>query len=330
MVSIVRYAIKILAYRLATLFAVLALLVLLVKLTPYTPFDQLLIQGYITREQYRMLLEITGFNKPFHEMYFMILKNFFTLNFGTSIIYGRPVVEVIAQRLPYTIALMATAYLIGSCVGIALGTFSAVRRGTKIDGVIMAFVVIVRSMPVFWLGMILLYILAFQYKLFEFGGVMSVQFPEFRSNVWRYIVDWFWHTILPAITLSKIYAVTYMLTVRNLVITELDKDYVSAVYAKGVEPFRILHYHVMKNVAPPVLTTMAIDVGFLVGGAVITETVFAYPGMGRLIFEAINANDYPLILASFFLISVIVLTTITIAEILYAYIDPRIRISRGW
>ncbi|NJE08678.1 ABC transporter permease [Thermococcus sp. M39] len=321
--SFASYVIIKLIHKLITLIFVILLIYALLRLAPGTPFDQYLYQGKITQEQYERLLEEWGYKDNFITGAAKILYGMFTFSLFKmkSPVYNKPIIDLISVRLPYTLSLVTAAYFFGSMLGILLGLYCARNRGSLKESTILWVVLGIRALPVFWLGMVLLYFLAFKLGLFPYLTTSELE-PQ---NVFHHMIDWLWHSFLPIVALSKIYAVSYLLTIRNMVTEEYTSDYVTALRAIGLREEYIVERHVLRNIMPPVITMMAIDLGFLFGGAVVTETVFNYPGMGTLIYDAMWNKDYPVVVASFYIIAVAVIVAITIAEITYAYLDPRIR-----
>jgi len=321
--GIVSYALAKIAHRLLTLIFVILIIYTLLRLAPGTPFDQYLYQGKITQAQYEALLKEWGYKDSFlvgaaKVLYGMITFSLFKMK---SPVYNKPIIDLISVRLPYTLSLVTAAYVFGAMLGMILGLYCARNRGTLKESAIIWITLGIRSLPVFWLGMVLLYVFAFKLGLFPFLTSSELH----PVNVFHHMIDWLWHSLLPIIALSKIYAVSYLLTIRNMVSEEYTNDYVISLRAMGLREEYIIERYVLRSIMPPVITMMAIDLGFLFGGAVVTETVFNYPGMGTLIYTAIWNRDYLVVLASFYIIAVAVILAITIAEITYAYLDPRIR-----
>ncbi len=262
------------------------------------------------------------FMEPWYKRLVSTFISIATFDFGESALYHKPVIEVIMTYLPFTIGLVGLAFFIGSMTGFILGFYLSRKRGTAIDAVLTNIILAIRSMPVFWLGMIAVYFLAYMYGWFPSGIMIGFEHP---TNLATYIFSWFWLTILPALVLSKIYVVQYMLSIRGLVMEEWYQDYVITFRGAGFDDDYIADKFIARTIAPPVITLMAIDLGFVFGGAVVTETVFNYPGIGRLTYLAIVNRDAPLIIGIFTIVTLAVLIAITIAEILYSVLDPRIR-----
>lgn len=320
------YVLAKLLHRLATLILIMALIYVLMRLAPGTPFDQYLAMGKLTREQYEYLLMKWGYKDNILVGLGKVIYGMFTLSLFkmNSPVWNQPILELITTRLINTLGLIVSAYLLGSMLGMLLGLYTARRHGTSGETMILWGALVYRSLPVFWLGMIFLYFLSYIGGFFPFTATSEIS----PTNIFHYIVDWFWHSVLPLICLSKLAAVGYLFTIRNMIMDEMSNDYVTTLRAVGYSEHVILERYVMRHIMPPVITMMAIDIGFLFGGAVVTETVFNYPGMGRLIYDAIWSKDYPVVLGAFYIVALAVIISVTIAEILYAYLDPRIRATR--
>ncbi len=263
-----------------------------------------------------------GFIMPWYERIAKHFIDIITFNFGESSLYKQPVLQVIGTYLPFTLGLVGLAFLIGMSIGFILAFYLTRKRRMIVETSILSLVLGIRAMPVFWLGMIALYLFAYVYGWFPSGLVTGFTKPV---NIFSYISAWFWATIIPALVLSKIYAVQYLLSVRSLLLDEWRQDYVVTLRGVGFPDSIIAEKHITRNIAPPIITLMAIDLGFVFGGAVVTETVFGYPGIGSLTYKAIVNRDTSLIIGIFTIITIVVLISITLAEFLYSWLDPRIR-----
>ncbi len=321
--GIASYVITKVLHRLGTLVLIMALIYILMRLAPGTPFDEYLAMGKLTKQQYEYLLSKWGYKDNIIVGLGKVIYGMFTLNLFkmTSPVWNQPIISLVSVRLINTLGLVLAAYVLGSMLGMLIGLYTARHHGSIRESVVLWAALMYRSLPVFWLGMLFLYFLSYVGGFFPFTASSEIK----TLNIFHYVVDWFWHVILPVICLSKLAAVNYLFTIRNMIMDEMSSDYVTTLRALGYKESLILEKYVMRHIMPPVITMMAIDIGFLFGGAVVTETVFNYPGMGRLIYEAIWNKDYPVVLASFYIIALAVIVSVTIAEILYAYLDPRIR-----
>jgi peptide/nickel transport system permease protein len=232
------------------------------------------------------------------------------LDFGYSYVNRQPVREIIAERLPRTVALAAAAILLQLVVGISLGLASAARANGVLDRTTLSWAVVMFSLPTFWLGLVLLYVFAFRLAWFPLGGADS------PSAI-----------VLPAITLGIAGAAWYSRIVRQVAVETLESDFVKELRAKGLPRRTILVKHVLRASMSPVLTMMAIDFGFLLGGAVLVESVYAWPGLGLTSYQAMQTGDTPLLMACVIVGSAFVLILNLAADLARTVIDPRVRLG---
>jgi len=287
--------------------------------------------------------ELFGFNKPLHEQFFIYIASLFTFNFKISITMelGKPVIDIIAERLPLTILLLTPAYAIAIWVGMRLGAEAAWRRGKKFDMAAVAVSLFFYSMPIYWLGVMLQIIVAptgwpiagtLDWAYWQGLGATSGEktFLQQFMDILAYdplgaIVDLISHMLLPVITLVVYMYGGYFLVMRNTMLDVLTQDYVTTARAIGHDDGTVLHRHAKRNAMLPMITIIVLAFAGIFSGAVMTETIFSWQGMGRLIFDAINARDYPVIEACFFIMALLVVIANLIADIIYGFLDPRIR-----
>ncbi|MEM4970106.1 MAG: ABC transporter permease [Sulfolobales archaeon] len=311
-------------YRFFVFFIILTIIFLLPRLAPGTPIDYLVEDPRVPPEVRVELIKKFGLDKPiFPDQYFQFLLNFFLkFDLGYSFTYQEPVMSVISQRIIWSVILLGGALLISIPIGIMLGILMIRRRGVS-EYLSVLGLLFLRSFPVFWVGMILLLIFSYYLKVFPLGGAMS---PGVVYNTpYEYIIDVLKHLTLPLITLSAIFIPRYALLMRSSSINVIREDFVFVAVAKGLPRREILYSYIARNSMLPVITTASIDIGFIAGGAVVTETVYSYPGMGTLIYTAVINRDYPLLLGSFAIVTAVTLIAVTIAEFLYTFIDPRVK-----
>lgn len=241
---------------------------------------------------------------------------------GTSVRFSRPVAEVLLDRLPWTLALVGSATVIAFVVGVAAAAFAARRRGRRRDVVMVSGLMALDAMPGFWIGMVLVAVFAVQLGwLPSFGAVpLDATAPS---------LTWFMEVgrrlVLPVATLVLATVGTTFLLARGAMVAALDAPYVQLAQAAGVSPKRIVYFHALRNALLPVLTHLAVTVGALLSGAIVVETVFAYPGLGRATFEAVEARDYALLHGAFLLVTVAVVGANALADLAYPHLDPRVR-----
>jgi peptide/nickel transport system permease protein len=262
------------------------------------------------REDREHLLKALGLDRPVHEQLVRFLQGALTGDLGTSIRYRKPAVELFFERLPNTLALVSIALLGAIATSIPLGLLAAVYRGTIIDRVSGAIAVLGIATPSFWLGIVLIYIFSVQ-----LGWLPSARMGGPA------------HYILPTITLGAFLVAGMMRLVRSSVLEVLDSEFVKLARIKGLSQTVVIWKHCLRNALIPVVTLFGVLFALLVTGAIVTETVFAWPGVGRLTYEAVIFRDYPLLQAVILLKAIIVLGVNLAVDILYAYLDPRVRYS---
>jgi len=280
----------------------------------------------LTKEARTKLLAYYGLDKPLLEQYKDYLANVSHGDLGWSIYYNVPVASLLWGRLKWTLLLMGTATIIYVTLGTFLGTVSAWHRGTKMDIGLLIGVFGSGSWPPFFLAMLLIIIFRVPFDLFPIGGVGNAT-GEYASGFARN-VDVAYHLILPSVALIVSHLPSVYLLVRNSLLTVLGQDYVRTARAKGLDERIILWRHILPNGLLPIVTMIAMRFGFLIMGTISVEVVFAYPGMGTLLYEALQARDYPVLQGAFLLIMITVLFFNLLAEFLYIRLDPRTR--RRW
>ncbi len=269
------------------------------------------------------LREMWGLNQPIHIQFILYIQNMLTFNFGISFSQGfRPVIEMIAARLPNTLLLMGTAAIITIVIGVITGIFAASKRGGGADMSMVVSSLTLYSVPTFWLGMMLIMMFGFFIPIFPMGGTISVPAP---TDPLAYAVDVGWHLVLPATTLALVSFGGYMLVMRNSLIDVLTEDYIVTARAKGVDERTVLYKHALRNAILPLVTMIALTFGFLITGATLTETVFNWYGLGRLIFDSVMGHNYPVLQAIFYIMALTVIIANFIADMLYGFLDPRVR-----
>ncbi len=308
-----------------TFIAAITLVFIVIRLTG-DPFSTLVFEDpRIKPEQIKRIRAIYGLDKPLYEQYFLFLLNVFRGELGYSLYYQKPVIDVIMERLPWTLLLLLPAITISTILSIHLGAKTAWKQGTKYDTTVTTLALFLRSTPYFWLALIFLMIFGYYLGIFPLSGSVTPA-KEFHSLI-SYLVDILWHASLPIAVLVVREVGMYMLYMRNSMIEVLSQDFVWMAGLEGLSESKIMHGAARVAVLPMVTVT-ALRLGFMINGAVLTETVFSYPGMGRLIFEAIMNSDYFLIQGAFLIMTATVLIANLAADMLYGLLDPRIRISR--
>lgn len=249
-----------------------------------------------------------GLDKPIWDQYLIFLGNAIQGDLGRSVKFGEPVLQVIAKAFPFTLLLTFLSVIIGTVVGMAIGVVTALKRNTWIDTISMAIVIFFYSMPTFWLGLMLILFLAVRLRWLPVQG----------TGTWE-------HFVMPVANLATGLAALVARLTRSSMIEVLSADYIRTARAKGVRERSVLLRHALKNALIPIITVVGLSFGGLLGGAVITESIFNLPGVGRLVIEGIHNRDYPMIQATVMLIAISFLFANLVADIVYVWADPRIR-----
>ena len=253
-------------------------------------------------------------------LYKILLLDFGNATFLTSDQGSSNVKDIIFEKFPRTVLLFTTATIIISIIGIFIGAYSGSKIRSKVDRLTSTFAVVSSSFPVWWVGMLMIFAFAFTYQIFPARAT-----PTIPSTDPGYIGALLYHMTLPLITIVLIGFGTWAYLVRNFMVGIMQEDFILAKRAIGIKEKKIVYTHALKNAAPPILTILALSLSGSLGGAIITEAVFDWPGMGRLYFEAISVMDLPVIIGSTYILTVFFLASIFLADILYGYFDPRIR-----
>jgi peptide/nickel transport system permease protein len=253
-----------------------------------------------------------GLDRPIIIQYVTYVGHVLQGDFGRSFVHGRPALSVVLERYPATLELTAVAMLIGIAIALPAGIVSAIKRDSFIDRLVTVLVLLGQSIPAFWLGMLL--ILMFAVNL----GVLPV---SGRGT--------FAQLILPAITLAMWPLTLAARLTRSGMLEVLSQDYIRTAQAKGLRPFFVTTRHALRNALIPIVTVLAINLGGMLGGAVLTETVFAWPGVGTLVMASVLTRDYPVVLAALIVVAVSFIVINLAVDILYGYLDPRIRMAHG-
>jgi peptide/nickel transport system permease protein len=287
----------------------------LLHLTPGDP--AVIIAGdYATVDDIARIRAKLGLDQPLPAQLGIWVGRVLRGDLGTSIFSGLPVTRLIGQRAEATTALTVLAMLISVGLGVPLGVIAAWRKGSWVDRVVMVFAVSGFSMPVFWLGFLLVYVFAISAHWLPVQG-----YRPLSEGLWPFLS----HLVLPAITLSVIYMALIARMTRASMLGVLDEEYIRTAYAKGLAPSRVLVRHALKNASLPVVTIIGIGFALLIGGAVVTESVFALPGLGRLTVDAIVKRDYPVIQGVILVVSAAYVIVNLVVDVLYVVLDPRIR-----
>lgn len=313
-----RFIVQRLVESLVVLFVMSFLVYVLIGLMPGDPVDLLIsADPDITSEDVARLRAIHGLDRPLIERYLGWLASAFRLDFGHSRAYARPVVDVLGPHLANTVLLMGLSFALALAIALPAGVFVALHPRSWIDyGVnLLAFAGI--SMPSFWLGLLMILLFAVQLGWLPAGGIGGIG-PDGG------LADRLRHLVLPVSTLTALSAGTLVRFTRAAMIETLREPYIRTALAKGVGPWRLVVRHAMRNAMIPVTTVIALDIGTLFSGALVVETLFAYPGMGKLIYDSIMGNDFNLALIGLLFATVVTLAGNFAADLVYVWLDPRI------
>jgi peptide/nickel transport system permease protein len=302
--------------------AVIIVTFLLVRLAPGDP--TYILVGEVGDESFvRAARERLGLDKPLYEQFVIYISNVFRGDLGYSYLRSEPVAKLIVERIPATLLLVLTAMFISALIGIIVGTIAAAKRGAA-DLTLSTLSIVGISIPYFWLAQIILIIFAVWLGVFPLGGMVSVG-HEYQGL--QYFIDVVYHLTLPAMTLA-IFNIAFTTKItRGSVQEALTQDYILTARAKGIPESRVVFRHALRNALIPVVTYTGFNTGVLLVGAILTETVFAWPGMGSLLYDSIRLRDYPVVLGIFIYGSIIVVLANLLVDILYGILDPRIRLQ---
>ena len=289
---------------------------LLLRLSPGDP-AAVIAGDYATAEDVQKIREKLGLSEPIFVQFVTWLGSLIQGDLGTSIFSNKPVTELIAQRLEPTLMLALTTIIFSILVAVPLGTIAAFRAGSWIDRLVMLFSVGGFSIPVFVLGYILIYYFSITWRLLPVQGYRS----PFEDGMLPFVQ----HIILPTLTLSVIYIALLARMTRASVMEVLEEDYIRTARAKGLSEVKILMQHALRNAAVPIVTVIGIGIALLIGGVVVTESVYNIPGLGRLVLDAVLARDYPIIQGLILFFSLIYVLLNLIIDLTYTLFDPRIK-----
>ena len=290
----------------------------LFRIMPGDPTAILVGNPNITQETRERIIQQFGLDKPLWMQYILYIRELFRGDLGVSFYFtGEPVVKIIlGQRMINTLVLMGSATALSVLIGFITGVVSAWRRGTKLDisGLIISIVFF--STPSFWLGLVILLVAGYYLHLIPLGGTITRGLAH--ANVFHYIADYLHHLIAPMITLTLVLYGGYYLMMRNSMLETLTQEFIVTAKAKGLPEKRIMFKHAARNAMLPLVSMVAVNAALIVGGAIVTETVFSWHGIGSLMFLAVASKDYPVLQGIFLIISITVLLANFIADILYA------------
>jgi peptide/nickel transport system permease protein len=319
-----RYVIRRLLQLVFTYWVFLTLLFGIFRLAPGDPTSMYQLDG-LSPEARQQILERLGLNDPLHVQYFRFMRDFITGNWGDSFRYGEPVLDILILKFWNTVLLMGPAFFLAFAIGILLGAFLGWVRGSKKEKIGLVGTLFARSSPEFWIGILVLSLFTFHLGWFPSGGIRSPGADP--ASFWgRYLAwDFLHHLALPLLTGVIFYMATPTLLMRSSMINVLNSDFVEMKKAEGIPEYIIIYKHAARNSILPVTTVVAIVIGLTIGGSLVIETVFNWPGMGREMVQSVTYNDYNVSQAIFFLMGSVVIFMNLVADVAYVYLDPRVR-----
>lgn len=319
------YTLRRLAYILPTLLGITIVTFCVVSLAPGDPVEVInrgQMDSRITPAAYDAMLELYGLDDPLYVRYLTWLKRLATLQFGDSFIDHRPVIEKIGERLPATLMLNLASLITAVLIAVPLGLYAAVRQHSMFDKVGGTALYMLYSLPDFWVALLLIMLFGVKLKILPFHGMESMGSGDlgFFGHIW----DRFLHMILPTICLAYGSLAFLSRFVRGSTLEVIRQDYIRTARAKGLRENTIIYKHVFKNTLIPVVTLMGLLLPTLISGSIILESIFAWPGIGDLFFDSVRARDYPVVMGLSFITAVLVLVSTLLADLLYAWADPRV------
>lgn len=326
--KILKYIGKKIFFAVIAYFIAITLVFFIYRLMAGNPANLFALDPRVDPDVRENLLERWGLTEPLWKQYFIFLRNLFQGDLGYSFLHKRPVGVLIAEALPWTLLLLGTSFVLNALIGIVMGAYVAWRRGSAIDTAFVLTYNIYNAIPLFFTGMLFIGIFGFQARInnwpFYFPTYGAIDPRVVGQAWWVVVLNVLWHLFLPLLVLTVYGILSWGWFMRGNLINTLSEDYVKTARAKGLNNNQILYGHCFKNSLLPVITNIGMSIGGIIGGSVLIETVFSYPGTGLLLYEALLKHDYPLIQGSFIIISGLTLLGLAIAEILYGIIDPRI------
>jgi peptide/nickel transport system permease protein len=319
------YTLRRLAYLLPTLIGITFVTFMIVNLAPGDPVELInrgQMDSRISPESYHAMLHLYGLDEPIHVRYLTWLKRLATLDFGRSFLDHRLVLTKIIERLPATLALNLASLILALIVSIPLGLYSAVKQHSMFDKVGGTALYMMYSLPDFWVALLLILVFGVKLKWLPFMGMESIHAGDF--GFFAYWWDRFLHMILPTVCLTYGSLAFLSRFVRGSTLEVIKQDFVRTARAKGLEENTIIYRHVFKNTLIPVLTLFGLLLPTLISGSVILESIFSWPGIGNLFFDAVRARDYPVVMGLSFVTALLVLISTLIADLMYAWADPRV------
>lgn len=313
------YLIRRIILSIPTILIVTLIVFVLVRIVPGDVVDLIIgTQNYLSEEQIQKMYQDFGLDKSVFLQYFFWLKSILTGNLGVSLRTGEDVATLIMQRLPVTLELALLSILFSIAIGIPLGIVSALRKNTYIDNSIKVLGLIGLSSPAFWIGTLFIVLFSFYFDNFTiFGYVSFIENPLKNLQIF----------LLPSFTLGLMIAAQILRMTRTSMIDTLNMDYIKVAYSKGLGKNSVIYKHAFRNALAPIVTVTGIQLGYLFGGSIVIENMFALPGLGRLLLQAVNQRDYPVIQGIILFIVIIIILINLLIDFIYTIIDPRVNLE---
>ena len=319
----IQYILKRLVQAIPLLLGIATVTFFIVHMAPGDPMDFYLEQRRnIDPELIELIRQKYGLDQPLHVQYVKWLGNLLQGDLGESFVHRRPVSALLAETIPYTLLLTVLALLVDALVGIFLGILSAVKQYSALDKTVTFSSLIIYSVPGFWLALMLVMVFSVHLGWFPTSQTRSFDY-EFLSWFGK-LLDLAWHLVLPVFVLGIASAAGTARYMRSQLLEVLNEEYILAARARGLRERTVILKHAVRNALIPIVTIFGMSLPFLLGGAVVIETIFAWPGMGRLALSAVNARDYPVILATMMIAAVLTVLGNLLADVTYTLVDPRV------
>jgi peptide/nickel transport system permease protein len=294
------------------------------RMAPGDPVRMMFRDPRVSAESLELMKQKFGLDKPLSGQFVAYVKNLAQGDLGLSFSQRKPVLDVLAARLPNTLLLVVPALTIAIVLGVVLGAVAGWLSGTKFDTFILTASVAMYSIPTFALGIILLLIFAYLIPIVPLGGIST---PASGYEGFEIVTDIGWHMFLPAFSIVIWYVGEYVILTRSSMIDAMGQEYITTAWAKGLKKYKILKNHALRNALLPVITISGVNLAFAAAGVIEAETVFAWPGVGRLTYDAVSQRDYPLLQGVFMLFAFTIVLANLAIDLIYGYIDPRIKVG---
>ncbi|MGN0733035.1 MAG: ABC transporter permease [Emergencia sp.] len=311
-------------YALITLFFVCAFNFFLFRVMPGN-VETIIAKSTTSEAVKQRLIEEAGLDKPLFTQFFNYIGDMLHGNFGTSFYSydGRSdVLDIIVGRIPNTVILLLSAEIIAIVAGLFIGIICAKKRASKLDTTLLSGSLVLYSMPTFWFAMLLIFLFCATLRIFPTGGIIT---PGTNYSGMAFVLDYLKHMILPMLCMGILMIGCYTVTMRSTMINILTEDYINTARAKGFSEKYILMKHAVPNAMLPMATIIALNIAVILGGAIQLETLFSWKGLGQLMYEALNKRDFPVLQGCFFISTIAVIFVNFIMDILYGFIDPRVK-----